>query len=122
MVMLANSLELMEQLGYYYTKSRLNLVEHTSLDKRSGIVIAQPWEDLRKLLKEEFWDHVMIGADVDKYIARFHELSRLVPRTVTLESKHINRYILGLDSAIYGNNGNHAVMELLPLLLMKPSK
>ncbi|GKE88007.1 hypothetical protein Tco_1565482, partial [Tanacetum coccineum] len=45
------------------------------------IAIAQPWEDLKKLLmeeyfpgnaikklKEEFWDHVMIGADVDKYI------------------------------------------------------
>nr|GEY30503.1 reverse transcriptase domain-containing protein [Tanacetum cinerariifolium] len=42
-------------------------VEHTSLDKRSGIAITQPWEDLKKLLKEELWDHVMIGADVDKY-------------------------------------------------------
>ncbi|GJT37377.1 hypothetical protein Tco_0937242 [Tanacetum coccineum] len=35
-----------------------------------------------KELKEEFWNHVMIGADVDKYTTRFHELARLVPRTV----------------------------------------
>ncbi|GJZ06084.1 putative reverse transcriptase domain-containing protein [Tanacetum coccineum] len=30
-----------------------------------------------KELKEEFWNHVMIGADVDKYTTRFHELARL---------------------------------------------
>ncbi|GJZ66576.1 putative reverse transcriptase domain-containing protein [Tanacetum coccineum] len=41
----------------------------------------------------------MIGADVDKYITRFHELARLVPRTVTSESKRIDRYIRGLASA-----------------------
>ncbi|GJX45557.1 hypothetical protein Tco_0262233 [Tanacetum coccineum] len=35
------------------------------LGKRSGIAIAKTWEDLKKLLKEEFWDHVMIGVDVD---------------------------------------------------------
>ncbi|GJS34964.1 putative reverse transcriptase domain-containing protein [Tanacetum coccineum] len=70
------------------------------------IAIAQPWEDLKKLLmeeycpgneikklKEEFWDHVTIGADVDKYTTRFHEFARLVLRTVTPESKCIDRYI-----------------------------
>ncbi|GKA23773.1 hypothetical protein Tco_0709806 [Tanacetum coccineum] len=31
-----------------------------------------------KELKEEFWNHVMIRADVDKYITRFHELARLL--------------------------------------------
>ncbi|GKB15026.1 reverse transcriptase domain-containing protein [Tanacetum coccineum] len=75
-----------------------------------------------KELKEEFWNHVMIGADVDKYTTRFHELARLVPRTVTPESKRIDRYIRGLASAIRRNNGNQAVVELLPLLLMKPNK
>ncbi|GJY96874.1 hypothetical protein Tco_0513784 [Tanacetum coccineum] len=75
-----------------------------------------------KKLKEEFWNHVMIGAYVDKYITRFHEFARLVPRTVTPESKHINRYIRGLASAIRGNNGNQVMVELLPLLLMKQSK
>ncbi|GJY73457.1 putative reverse transcriptase domain-containing protein [Tanacetum coccineum] len=38
-----------------------------------------------KELKEEFWNHVMIGADVDKYTTRFHELARLVTRTVAPE-------------------------------------
>ncbi|GJS02612.1 hypothetical protein Tco_0319120 [Tanacetum coccineum] len=49
-----------------------------------AITIAQPWEDLKKLLmdeycpgnaikkwKEELWNNVMIGADVDKYTTRF---------------------------------------------------
>ncbi|GJZ44424.1 putative reverse transcriptase domain-containing protein [Tanacetum coccineum] len=128
--MLTNSFKLKEQLFYYHCwkkwslystlvsvpqkaksnsrlvccKSCLNLVEHTSLDKRSGIAIAQPWEDLKKL-KEELWNHVMIGADVDKYTTRFHELARLVPRTVTPKSKRINHYIQGLAYAIRQNNG-----------------
>nr|GEW46375.1 putative reverse transcriptase domain-containing protein [Tanacetum cinerariifolium] len=42
----------------------------------------------------------MIGTDVDKYTTRFHELARLVPRTVTPESKRIDRYIRGLASVI----------------------
>ncbi|GJZ99092.1 putative reverse transcriptase domain-containing protein [Tanacetum coccineum] len=65
-----------------------------------------------KNLKEEFWDHVMVGANVDKYTTRFHKLARLVPRTVTLKSKHIDRYIRGLASAISGNNGNQAMIPL----------
>ncbi|GKE05093.1 hypothetical protein Tco_1397111, partial [Tanacetum coccineum] len=97
-------------------KSRLNLVEHTSLDKRSGITIAQPWDDLKKLLKEEFWDHVMIGADVDKYTTRFHEPARLVPHTVTTESKRIDRYIRGLASAI------RRTMETSPSLKLEINK
>ncbi|GJS02460.1 putative reverse transcriptase domain-containing protein [Tanacetum coccineum] len=72
----------------------------------------QPWEDLKKLLVEEYclgnvikklkkelWNHVMNGADVDRYTTRFHELARLVPRMVTSESKRIDRYIRGLASA-----------------------
>ncbi|GJT69246.1 putative reverse transcriptase domain-containing protein [Tanacetum coccineum] len=35
-----------------------------------------------KELKEEFWNHVMIGADVDNFTTRFHELARLVPHTL----------------------------------------
>ncbi|GJR90255.1 putative reverse transcriptase domain-containing protein [Tanacetum coccineum] len=81
--------------------------------KGRAIAIAQPWEDLKKLLmekycpgnaikelKEEFWDHVMIGADVDKYTTRFYDLARLVSRTDTPESKRIDRYIPGLAPAI----------------------
>nr|GEU59060.1 putative reverse transcriptase domain-containing protein [Tanacetum cinerariifolium] len=42
----------------------------------------------------------MIGADVDKYTTRFHKLARLVSCMVTLESKHIDRYIQGIASTI----------------------
>ncbi|GKB26748.1 hypothetical protein Tco_0866149 [Tanacetum coccineum] len=53
-----------------------------------------------KELKEEFWDHVMIGADVDKYTTRFYDLARLVSRTDTPESKRIDRCIPGRAPAI----------------------
>ncbi|GJT18998.1 putative reverse transcriptase domain-containing protein [Tanacetum coccineum] len=62
--------------------------------------IAQPWEDFKKLLMEEyclddevqkleseFWNHKMVGSDIDGYTARFHELARLVPHMVTPESQ-----------------------------------
>nr|GEX28609.1 retrotransposon protein, putative, Ty3-gypsy subclass [Tanacetum cinerariifolium] len=42
----------------------------------------------------------MIGSDVDKYTTRSDKLARLVSRMVTLESKHIDRYIWGLVSTI----------------------
>nr|GEZ80021.1 retrotransposon protein, putative, Ty3-gypsy subclass [Tanacetum cinerariifolium] len=89
-----------------------------------AIAITQHWEDVKKLLmeeycpgnaikklKEEFWDHVMIEANVDNYTTRFHDLARLVPHTVTPESKRIDRYIRGLASAIRRNNGNPAVLK-----------
>nr|GFC94612.1 reverse transcriptase domain-containing protein [Tanacetum cinerariifolium] len=54
--------------------------------------IAQSWEDFKKLLMEEycpddevekleseFWNHKMVGSDINGYTARFHELARLVP-------------------------------------------
>nr|GEX29658.1 putative reverse transcriptase domain-containing protein [Tanacetum cinerariifolium] len=66
-----------------------------------------PGNEINKL-KEEFWDYVMIGVDVDKYTTRFHEFSRLVPCTVTSESIRIELYIQGLAFAIRGNNGNQA--------------
>nr|GEV77440.1 hypothetical protein [Tanacetum cinerariifolium] len=71
--------------------------------------IAQPWEDLKKLqmeeycpddeiqnLKSEFWNHKMVGTDINGYTARFHELARLVTHMVTPESQRVNRYIQGL--------------------------
>ncbi|GJZ67462.1 putative reverse transcriptase domain-containing protein [Tanacetum coccineum] len=42
----------------------------------------------------------MVGSDIDGYIARFHELARLVPHMVTPESQHVNRYIWGLAPEI----------------------
>nr|GEW15184.1 putative reverse transcriptase domain-containing protein [Tanacetum cinerariifolium] len=58
-------------------------------------------EDFKKLLMEEycpddevekleseFWNHKMVGSDIDGYTARFHKLARLVPHMVTPESQH----------------------------------
>nr|GEZ56251.1 putative reverse transcriptase domain-containing protein [Tanacetum cinerariifolium] len=48
----------------------------------------------------EFWNHKMVGSDIDGYITRFHELARLVPYMVTPESQRVNRYIRGLAPEI----------------------
>ncbi|GKB47302.1 putative reverse transcriptase domain-containing protein [Tanacetum coccineum] len=80
---------------------------------RRAAAIAQPWEDFKKLLmkeycpddeiqklESEFWNHKMVGSDIDGYTARFHELARLVPHMVTPESQRVNRYIRGLAPEI----------------------
>ncbi|GKC29656.1 putative reverse transcriptase domain-containing protein [Tanacetum coccineum] len=78
--------------------------------------IAQPWEDFKKLLMKEycpddeiqkleleFWNHKMVGSDIDGYTARFHELARLVPHMVSPKSQCVNRYIWGLALEIKEN-------------------
>nr|GEV23574.1 putative reverse transcriptase domain-containing protein [Tanacetum cinerariifolium] len=80
-----------------------------------AVAIAQPWEDFKKLLMEEycpvdeiqkleseFWNHQMVGSDIDGYTAIFH-LARLVPHMVTLENQRVNCYIRG---------GNHPDLVL----------
>nr|GEU44500.1 putative reverse transcriptase domain, ribonuclease H-like domain, aspartic peptidase domain protein [Tanacetum cinerariifolium] len=42
----------------------------------------------------------MVGSNIEGYTARFHELARLVPHMVTLESQCVNRYIQGLAPKI----------------------
>nr|GEW04052.1 reverse transcriptase domain-containing protein [Tanacetum cinerariifolium] len=54
-----------------------------------------PDDEIQKL-ESEFWNHKMVGSAIDGYTARFHELARLVPQMVTLESQLVNRYIRGL--------------------------
>nr|GFA82607.1 reverse transcriptase domain-containing protein [Tanacetum cinerariifolium] len=49
-----------------------------------------------KKLESEFWNHKMVGSDVDGYTTRFHKLARLVPHMVTPESQRVNRYIRDL--------------------------
>ncbi|GKF40298.1 hypothetical protein Tco_0120359, partial [Tanacetum coccineum] len=44
----------------------------------------------------------MVGANHVAYTDRFHELAKLVPHLVTLESSHIKRYINGLAAQICG--------------------
>ncbi|GKB69357.1 reverse transcriptase domain-containing protein [Tanacetum coccineum] len=53
-------------------------------------------------LEAEFWSHSDVGAGHPAYTDRFHELSRLVPHLVTLETKRIERYIYGLAPQICG--------------------
>nr|GEV60249.1 reverse transcriptase domain-containing protein [Tanacetum cinerariifolium] len=77
--------------------------------------IGMSWVDLKGLLVEEFYpsnememlesefyNHTMVGANHAWYTDRFHELAKLVPHLVTLESKHIKRYINGLPPQIHG--------------------
>ncbi|GJT77874.1 putative reverse transcriptase domain-containing protein [Tanacetum coccineum] len=67
------------------------------------------WENFKGLLIEEycrkdemqkleskFWNHQMLGTEVDKYTARFHELAKMFPHMVFMEEKKIDRYIWGL--------------------------
>ncbi|GJU82933.1 hypothetical protein Tco_1285298 [Tanacetum coccineum] len=54
--------------------------------------IAQPWEDFKKLLMEEYCP--------DDEVQKFHELARLVPHMVTSKSQRVNRYIQGLAPKI----------------------
>ncbi|XP_024963511.1 uncharacterized protein LOC112503749 [Cynara cardunculus var. scolymus] len=56
----------------------------------------------------------MVGMEVDKYTARFHELAKLVPHMVTPEEKQIDRYIWGLAPEIRG-----MVMSANPTIIQK---
>ncbi|GJW89378.1 hypothetical protein Tco_0164718 [Tanacetum coccineum] len=58
-----------------------------------------PDDEIQKF-ESEFWNHKMVGSDIDGYTARFHELARLVPHMVTPESQRVNRYIQGLTPEI----------------------
>ncbi|GJS91023.1 reverse transcriptase domain-containing protein [Tanacetum coccineum] len=77
--------------------------------------IGMSWNDFRALLMEEFcpsneieklenefWNLTMVGANHIAYTDRFHELAKLVPHMVTLESSRIKRYINGLAPQICG--------------------
>ncbi|GKB35854.1 putative reverse transcriptase domain-containing protein [Tanacetum coccineum] len=93
---------------------------------RRATAIAQPWEHFKKLLmkeycpddeiqklESEFWNHKMVGSDIDGYTARFHELARLVPHMVTPKSQRVNRYIRGLASEIkpHVTSSEHATIQ-----------
>ncbi|GKE71939.1 reverse transcriptase domain-containing protein [Tanacetum coccineum] len=77
--------------------------------------IGMTWNDFKALLVEEFclsnemerlenefWNHKMVGANHAAYTDRFHELAKLVPHPVTLESARIKRYVAGLAPEIRG--------------------
>ncbi|GJR38046.1 putative reverse transcriptase domain-containing protein [Tanacetum coccineum] len=73
------------------------------------VAISMSWNDFKLMMTQEFcpshemqkleselWNHAMVGASHAAYIDRFHELARLVPHLVTLESRMIERYVYGL--------------------------
>ncbi|GJT49487.1 putative reverse transcriptase domain-containing protein [Tanacetum coccineum] len=77
--------------------------------------IGMSWADFKSLLieefclsneieklKNEFWNHKMVGANHAGYTDRFHELAKLVPHLGTPESSRIKRYIVGLAPEIWG--------------------
>nr|GEV73367.1 putative reverse transcriptase domain, ribonuclease H-like domain, aspartic peptidase domain protein [Tanacetum cinerariifolium] len=104
LVVLRNSLELKEQLAYYHSWKKWSLCS-------TIVSVSQKAKSNSRLkLNEELWNHVMIGADVDKYTTRLHELARLMSRMVTLESERIDRYFRGLASII------RRTMETEPLI------
>ncbi|GKB85403.1 putative reverse transcriptase domain-containing protein [Tanacetum coccineum] len=54
-----------------------------------------------KKLESKICNHTMVGANHAGYTDRFYELAKLVPQLVTLELKHIERYINGLVPQIH---------------------
>nr|GFA85782.1 putative reverse transcriptase domain-containing protein [Tanacetum cinerariifolium] len=58
-----------------------------------------PSHEMQKL-KNELWNHAMVGAGHARYTDRFHKLAMLVPHLVTSESRMIERYVYGLAPQI----------------------
>ncbi|GKG47323.1 reverse transcriptase domain-containing protein, partial [Tanacetum coccineum] len=73
--------------------------------RRCDAATGLTWETFKGLLTEEycrkdemqkleskFWNHQMLGTEVDKYTTRFHELAKMLPHMVFTEEKKVNRY------------------------------
>ncbi|GJX87056.1 putative reverse transcriptase domain-containing protein [Tanacetum coccineum] len=79
------------------------------------VAVSISWNDFKIMMTEEFCpihvmqkmetelrNHAMVGAGHAAYTDRFHDLARLVPHLVTLESRMIERYLYGLAPQICG--------------------
>ncbi|GJY24585.1 reverse transcriptase domain-containing protein, partial [Tanacetum coccineum] len=77
------------------------------------VAVSMSWNDFKFMMIQEFcpshemqkleselWNHAMVGAGHAAYTDKFHELARLVPHLVTLESRMIKRYVYGLSPQI----------------------
>nr|GEW48168.1 reverse transcriptase domain-containing protein [Tanacetum cinerariifolium] len=64
-----------------------------------ALIRVYPSHKIQKF-ETELWNHAMVGADHATYTDRFHELARLVPHLVTLESRKIERYVYVLAPQI----------------------
>ncbi|GJZ77195.1 putative reverse transcriptase domain-containing protein [Tanacetum coccineum] len=79
-------------------------ISHCSVDQKVKYTAGSfmefcPCHEMKKL-ETELWNHTMVGAGHATYTNRFHELARLVPYLVTLESRMIERYVCGLAPQI----------------------
>nr|GEW57342.1 putative reverse transcriptase domain-containing protein [Tanacetum cinerariifolium] len=75
-----------------------NVVDNSGCAENQKALLVEescPSNEIKKL-EYEFWNHKMVGANHAGYTDRFHELAKLVPHLVTLESSRIKRYIAGL--------------------------
>nr|GEZ45869.1 reverse transcriptase domain-containing protein [Tanacetum cinerariifolium] len=88
---LVEMVEGVEDLGEIRTLSREVAVSMSRNDFKF-IMIEEfcPSHDMQKL-ETELWNHAMVEAGHATYTDRFHELARLVPHLVTLESRKIKR-------------------------------
>ncbi|GJW91154.1 reverse transcriptase domain-containing protein [Tanacetum coccineum] len=90
-----------------------NVVELSNRTLSREVAVSMSWNDFKFMmiqefcpshemqkLETEFWNHTMVGAGHAAYTDRFHELARLVPHLVTLESRMIQRYVYGHASQI----------------------
>nr|GEZ10115.1 putative reverse transcriptase domain-containing protein [Tanacetum cinerariifolium] len=73
------------------------------------VAVSMSWNDFKFMMIQEFypshemqkleselWNHTMVEVGHAAYTGRFHELARLVPHLVNLESRMIERYVYGL--------------------------
>ncbi|GJU77504.1 putative reverse transcriptase domain-containing protein [Tanacetum coccineum] len=90
-----------------------NVVELSNRTLSREVAVSMSWNDFKFMMIQEFcpshemqkleselWNHTMVGAGHAAYTDRFHELARLVPHLVTLESRMIQRYVYGHASQI----------------------
>ncbi|GJV89314.1 hypothetical protein Tco_1533252 [Tanacetum coccineum] len=80
-------------------------------DGKGGAIVLTRWiEKIHEVqkLESELWNHAMVGAGHAAHTDRFHELTRLVTHLVTLESRMIERPVIGgLDVA--SNQGTRSI-------------
>src|SRR5919199_3289902 len=92
---------------------------------------ATPWEEFKRMLTDEycsrseiremeieFWNLKVKGADLNSFVTRFRELSKLCPAMVTPEHKGVELFIAGLPDdmqEVVTSAGKETVSEVILL-------
>ncbi|GKC09517.1 putative reverse transcriptase domain-containing protein [Tanacetum coccineum] len=90
-----------EKMESVYDMSGCSIDQKVKYTTGSFVGKALTCHEMQKL-ESELWSHTMVGVGHDAYTNRFHELARLVPHLVTLESRMIERYVYGLTPQVRG--------------------